>query len=93
MKVCRVKGTVVATAKHPAYAGRKLLVVQPLDENGAEKGESYLAIDMVQAGTGDVVLVSSEGNGTRQVLGMGDIVPIRSLILGVVDAVHVEGDR
>jgi len=90
MKVCRVKGTVVATVKHPAFAGRKLLVVQPLDETGAERGDSYLAVDVAQAGVGDVVLVSSEGNGTRQILKMGDIVPIRSLIVGIVDAVTVE---
>jgi microcompartment protein CcmK/EutM len=92
MKICRVKGTVVATAKHDAYHGRKLLVVQPLDENGAEKGESFLAVDVVQAGVGDVVLVNAEGNGTRQILQMGDVVPIRSLIVGIVDAVTVEAD-
>ncbi len=90
MKVCRVKGTVVATEKHPSFAGRKLLVVQPLDDAGAETGESYIAVDVVQAGVGDVVLVSSEGNGTRQVLKMGDIVPIRSLVIGIVDEVHVD---
>jgi microcompartment protein CcmK/EutM len=90
MKVCRVKGTVVATEKHPAFAGQKLLVVQPLDENGAEHGESYLAVDVAQAGVGDVVLVNSEGNGTRQILKMGDVVPIRSLIVGIVDQVDVD---
>jgi microcompartment protein CcmK/EutM len=90
MNLCRVKGTVVATAKHPAFHARKLLIVQPLDENGGEKGESFIAVDMVQAGEGDVVLVNREGNGNRQILGMGDIVPIRSLVVGVVDAVTVE---
>ena len=90
MKVCRVMGTVVATAKHPAFNGRKLLLVQPLDENGMAKGDSYIAVDVAQAGVGDVVLVSSEGNGTRQILKMGDQVPIRSLIVGIVDRVDVE---
>ena len=90
MKICRVMGTVVATAKHPAYAGRTLLLVQPLDENGAAKGDSYIAVDVAQAGVGDLVLVSSEGNGTRQILKMGDTVPIRSLIVGIVDRVDVE---
>lgn len=87
MKICRVKGTVVGAAHHPAYDGRKLMVVQPLDEDGAEKGDSYLAVDVVQAGAGDVVLVATEGNGARQILKMGAIVPIRSLIVGIVDAV------
>lgn len=90
MIVCRVKGTVVATAKHPAFHGRTLLLVQPLDENGAEKGDSLIAVDRVQAGVGDVVLVNREGNGNRQLLGMGDLVPIRSLIVGIVDAVTVD---
>ncbi len=89
MKVCRVAGTVVGAAHHPAYDGKKLMVVQPLDEHGAEKGPSYLAIDTVQAGRGDLVLVATEGNGARQILKMGAVVPIRSLIVGIIDAVEV----
>jgi ethanolamine utilization protein EutN len=88
VKLCRVEGTVVATAHHPSYDGRKLLVVQPLDERGAAAGDSFLAVDDVQAGPGDVVLVNSEGNGTRQLLKLGAQVPIRSLIVGIVDAVR-----
>ena len=88
MKVCRVVGTVVATAKHPAYSGRALLVVQPLDESGEAAGASYLALDVAQAGVGDTVLVSSEGNGTRQILKMGEV-PVRSLIVGIVDRVDL----
>ena len=91
MTICRVKGPVVATVKHPAFHARKLLVVQPLDEKGGEKGDSFIAVDMVQAGTGDVVLVNREGGGNRQLLKMGDIIPIRSLIVGIIDAVTVDG--
>ena len=89
MKLCRVLGTVVATAKHPAYLGRTLLVVEPLDEAGAAAGPSYLAVDVVQAGVGDTVLVASEGNAARQVLKIGDILPVRSVVVGVVDRVDV----
>ena len=85
MTLCRVEGNVVATAHHPSFDGRKLLIVQPLDENRAPVGDSFLAVDMVQAGTGDTVLVNREGNGNRQLLGMGAQVPIRSLIVGIVD--------
>jgi microcompartment protein CcmK/EutM len=77
-----------AAAKHPAFAGRSLFVVQPLDEAGKDTGTSFVAIDHVQAGIGDKVLVLTEGNGARQILQMGDIVPIRSIIVGIVD--HVE---
>ncbi len=81
MKLCRVIGNVVATAKHPVFEGQRLLVVQP------EDGPSFLAVDTVQAGPGDTVLVMREGNGVRQILGMGSQVPIRSLIVGIVDDV------
>ncbi|MBP6609242.1 MAG: EutN/CcmL family microcompartment protein [Deltaproteobacteria bacterium] len=88
MKLCRVIGPVVATAKHKSYLGRKLLAVQPLDEKGAAIGSSFLAVDDVQAGPGDVVLVMQEGNGVRQLLKQKDL-PIRSLIVGIVDRVVV----
>jgi ethanolamine utilization protein EutN len=89
VNLCRVLGTMVATEKHPAFAGRKILVVQPLDEKQAPMGSSYLAVDhSSSAGKGDVVLVMNEGNGTRQVLGDKQA-PIRSLVVGVVDAVDL----
>lgn len=90
MTLARVEGTVVATAHHPSFDGRKLLVVQPLDEAGRAVGSSFLAVDMVQAGPGDTVLVNREGNGNRQLLKMGAQVPIRSLIVGIVDAIDHE---
>jgi ethanolamine utilization protein EutN len=77
-----------ATAKHPAFAGRPLFVVQPVDERGGDAGASFVAVDHVQAGIGDRVVVLTEGNGVRQILKAGDIVPIRSIIVGIVD--HVE---
>jgi microcompartment protein CcmK/EutM len=90
VKLCRVLGPVVATVKHPTYLGRKLLAVQPLDEHGVDSGASFLAVDDVQAGRGDVVLVMQEGNGVRQLLKMGAQLPIRSLIVGIVDKVSLE---
>jgi microcompartment protein CcmK/EutM len=86
MKLCRVKGTVVSTAKQEVYHGWKLMVVQPVDEQGREQGHSFLAVDRVQAGEGDLVLVNSEGNGARQLFQIEKL-PIRSLILGIVDQV------
>lgn len=89
MTLCKVLGPVVATEKHAAFDGRKLLIVQPLDERGAEVGKSFLAVDHESgAGPGDKVLVLREGGGVRQILG-DKTLPIRSLIVGVVDAVEV----
>ena len=88
MKYCRVVGPMWASVKHPAYVGRTLLVVQPLDERGGDVGASFVAVDQAQAGVGDKVLVLTEGNGVRQIRKAGDQLPIRSVIVGVVD--HVE---
>ena len=86
MKLCRVEGNVVATVKHPTYVGHKIMIVQPLDEHGKDTGTSFLAVDSVQAGPGDRVLVMQEGNGVRQILKVKNL-PIRSLIVGIVDEV------
>ncbi len=83
-----VVGPVVSSAKHPCYVGTTLLAVQPIDQDGNPVGPSQLAVDRVQAGEGDRVLVMSEGNGVRQIFGQ-DILPIRSIIVGIVDAVDV----
>jgi len=91
VRLCRVEGAVVATAHHPAFDGRKLLIVQPVEvsaDGPRAAGASFLAIDDVQAGTGDLVLVMSEGNGVRQLVKMGAQVPIRSIIVAVVGAVE-----
>jgi ethanolamine utilization protein EutN len=86
MKLARVRGTIVATIKHPAYEGRTILLCQPLTPDGRDKGDQVIAVDHVQAGEGDLVLILTEGNGVRQILG-ADAGPIRSVIVGIVDEV------
>lgn len=88
MRLCRVLGSVVAAAHHPAYDGRTVLMVQPIGPDGTPRGAALIAVDSVQAGRGDTVLVLTEGSGVRQILGTPPG-PIRSLIVGVVDAVDV----
>jgi len=86
MKLARVMGNVVATQKDPSFKGHKLLIVQPVDELGNDISESFLSMDTVQAGPGDLVLVEQEGNAARQLLGtIHD--PFHSVIVGVVDKV------
>lgn len=90
MLLGRVTGTVVSTAKHESYEGRKLLLVVPIDENGKANGEDFIAVDHAQAGVGDTVLVMIEGNSVRQIMGVtGKMVPILELIVGIVDEVHL----
>lgn len=87
MRLCRVLGSVTQTMHHPAYDGQKLMVCQPLDEKKQAAGNSFLAVDVVQAGPGDMVIVMQEGNGIRQIFGVKQL-PIQTLIVGIVD--HAE---
>jgi len=91
MRYCRVVGPMWATVKHPQFAAHPLFVVQPLDAAGQDTGTSFVAIDRAQAGVGDKVIVLTEGNGVRQILKQGDLVPIRSAIVGIVDHLDTQG--
>jgi microcompartment protein CcmK/EutM len=87
VKFARVLGSVTASVHHPAYDAQTLLLCEPLSPDGTPAGEPFLAVDRAQAGVGDRVLVNQEGNGARQVFGLSpkDKLPIRSVIVGVVD--------
>ena len=86
MQLGRVVGDVVATIKHPELENRKLLLVQPLTGDGMPSGRLGIAVDTVDAGVGDHVLVVDEGNSAAQVLGRPRG-PIRLVVVGVVDEV------
>jgi microcompartment protein CcmK/EutM len=86
MYIGLVSGTVVATIKHEAFEGRKLLLVDRLDLDGKPTGEYDICVDVARAGVGDRVLVIDEGNGARQVLNR-KVAPVRAVIVGVVDDV------
>lgn len=89
MILCRVIGNSVSTVKHACFEGRAVMVVVPVKtDTHAPAGKSFLAVDSVQAGPGDLVVVAREGNAARQVLGK-DTDPFHSVILGVVDEVRV----
>ena len=89
MKLARVIGHIVCTIKYPTYEGHRLMLCDLLDSSGKSTGAQEIAVDRVQSGVGDLVLVMSEGNGVRQLLG-DDAGPIRDLIVGVVDQVNLE---
>ena len=88
MYIGKVIGTVVATIKIDHLDKRKLLIVDLLDLDGNETGSYDIAVDVVQAGPGDTVLVIDEGNGARQILNL-DPGAIRAVIVGVVDEVSI----
>lgn len=86
MYIGKVIGTVVSTIKIDHLEARKLLIVDQLDLEGNETGYYDIAVDVVQSGLGDTVLVIDEGNGARQILGI-DPGAVRAVIVGVVDEV------
>jgi ethanolamine utilization protein EutN len=86
MYIGKVIGTVVSTIKIDHLDDRKLLIVDMLDLEGNETGYYDIAVDVVQAGLGDTVMVIDEGNGARQVLNL-DPGAVRAVIVGVVDEV------
>jgi ethanolamine utilization protein EutN len=92
MYIGRVSGTVVATIKNEIFVGRKLLVVDRLDLAGHRTAKYDIAVDMVQAGVGDLVLVLDEGNSARQIVGREPDGAIRAVIVGIVDQVALEDD-
>lgn len=85
----KVVGNVVSTVKCPDYNGYKLLIVQPVDPAGTPSGKSLLAVDAVQAGIGDTVLVIDEGGSGRAVLDTPEKRTIRTVIAGIVDEVSI----
>lgn len=87
MFIGKVSGTVVATIKHPVYHSRKLLVVDKTDPDSKPTLNYTIAVDLVQAGVGDIVLVLDEGNSARQLIDQENA-PIRAVIVGIVD--HVD---
>jgi ethanolamine utilization protein EutN len=90
MMIGRVVGNVVSTVKNRKLEGAKLLLVQPLDLDGADRGTAVLAIDSVDAGIGDTVLLTLDGKSAMQALGRG-LAAVDAAILGVVDSVDVRG--
>ena len=88
MLLARIVGTVVATRKDPRLESQKLLLVRPVDPAGKIDGGYLVAVDTVDAGTGETVLVVS-GSSARMAAGLKDM-PVDAAIVGVVDQVHVK---
>ncbi len=88
MIIARVVDQFVATRKDTSLEGQKLLLVQPLTLAGEEKGEALLAIDGVDAGVGDRVLLVQDGWAAMWVLGQFSK-PVDAAVIGVIDQVDL----
>jgi ethanolamine utilization protein EutN len=88
MILARVVGTIVATRKDPRLEGNKLLIVKPVAPDGKEESGYVVAVDTVQSGSGELVLVVS-GSSARMAEGCKDK-PVDASIVGIVDAVSLD---
>ncbi len=86
MKIGRVAGTVVSPISHPFFDGQRLLLCDLVDPAGTADGY-LIAVDVVNAGVGDQVLICDEGTSARQIFQI-DTGPIRSVIVGIIDAIN-----
>lgn len=90
MRIARVVGVTIATIKEEKLTGRKLLVVRETDETGKEIGQPLVAVDVVDAGVGDLVLIA-QGSAARQTI-QTDRSPVDAVIMAVIDSLEVDGE-
>ena len=86
----KVIGNVVSTIKAKGYESKKILIIQPVDPAGNPKGKSFLAVDAVQAGVGDTVIIIEEGNSARSVIKELESLTIKTVVAGIVDEVNLQ---
>lgn len=84
MQMAIVKGRATSTVKHPSLNGRKLMICQLLGHEGQAVGDPVLALDSLGARSGDRVILTSDGLGLREILGLNNS-PARWWTLGIVD--------
>jgi ethanolamine utilization protein EutN len=89
MIIAKVVGVAVASLKHDTLRTTKLLLVQRADASGNPNGEPFLAVDLVSAGEGELVVVS-QGSSARLVTGQNSS-PIDAAIVGILDSLRFEG--
>src|SRR5437660_6309800 len=88
MVIARVIGEIVATENHASHVGRKALLVQPLNLDGSDRGDAVIALDSVDAGAGDRVLLVTEGFSAMTSVGRPQS-PIDMAVVGVIDRVDL----
>ena len=90
MLLARIVGTVVATRKDERLVSSKLLVARPIDPAGKPEGSYLVAVDTVDAGVGETVLIVS-GSSARMASGLKDS-PVDAAVIGIVDHVEIKKD-
>ena len=87
MLLGRIIGNVVCTMKDPALIGQKLLILQPLDRQGRDKGRPVVALDAVGAGAGETIYWCRGKEASFPFL-PADL-PTEATIVGIVDSLNI----
>ena len=84
MQLAKVIGHATATIKHPSLNGWRMLVVQPLGASSDPDGDPVVAVEKFGAGSGQTVIIDSDGKGAREYVGDPKS-PVRWFVVGIVD--------
>ena len=87
MLLGRIIGNVICTMKDPALIGQKLLIVQPLDRKGRDKGRPVIALDAVGAGAGETIYWCRGREASFPFLPAN--LPTEATIVGIVDSINI----
>ncbi|MDO5065910.1 MAG: EutN/CcmL family microcompartment protein [Propionibacteriaceae bacterium] len=90
MRIARVVGVAVSTAKVESLRGSKLLLLRPATPADEPNGDVFAAVDAVGAGTGELVLVAN-GSASRQTEYTGDA-PVDAVVMAILDSLEVDGE-
>ena len=90
MLIARVVGTAISTIKGPKMQGDKLLILKQTDHHGNEVGKPFVAVDLVDAGEGELVL-TGHGSSARQTHLTKDC-PVDAVVMAVIDHLEVDGE-
>ncbi len=88
MQLGRIIGNVVCTAKNDSLVGHKLLIVQPIDRHGKDRGRAFVAVDAVGAGAGETIYWCRGREASFPFL-PGNV-PTEATIVGIVDRINIE---
>ena len=89
MFLAKIKGNIVSTPKNKFLSGQKLLVVHPIDYNGNYIGQKdFIALDQIDAGIGDSVIVVQEGEAIEQILGHSNA-PVNTMVIAIIDDIEI----
>jgi microcompartment protein CcmK/EutM len=91
MLLAKIVGTIVATRKDPRLVSSKLLIARPMDPRGKPDGHYVVAVDTVDAGVGETVLIVS-GSSARMASGLKDC-PVDAAVVGIVDTVDLQEEK